>query len=168
MEEKSLLNFLRWQLNLYTSYLKHILEHCFDRSSHCQNPQPTVLSPSWEPWLQIPPVIKQPQWPQSTLASVTLGVRLQGTWLWISLWRTLSAHTCCGITMIRVGPSHPPFHSIVDILPHPVLWWMSRSGNTLGKGYESTKVKWAMRLWDAIESHSYCPRRNANNLVTLS
>lgn len=98
-EVKSPLKVLQWQLNLYTSYLKHFFAHCFDSCSRCQYPHPTVLSLGW--WLQISPVVKQPLWPQSAVPSTALGVRLQGSWLWIGLWRALSAHTHCDTHWVK-------------------------------------------------------------------
>lgn len=112
------------------------------------------------------PVIKQPQWPQRTLASVTWGVRLQEAWLRISLWRTLSAHTHCDITMIHVGPSDSPFHSIVDILSTYCGWVWARERIWIRKGYMSNPP--LSSHWITPMLRSYGQRRNAKNLVTLS
>lgn len=88
----------------------------------------------------------------------------KGRWLRVGPWRASWALTRCDISLIQT-------HTLFTFLcwhPARVLWCMSWPAKRLRRGYDSAEVKWAMPLWSHWMAQSYCWRRNAKNLVTLS
>lgn len=99
---------------------------------------------SWEPWRQNPPL-----WLLNHSDHSPLRPAGPEVWDYSGYGYELASGECYLPTHVATRPwcmwVRVTLSFIVDILS-TCLWWMSRSGNGLGKGYESTKVKWAMLL----------------------